>query len=235
MSILSVWGPPNSGKTTLAIDLAFALIRRGKSVCLISPEPYCELGARLGLQVRGASSLASAQKSAAPLERVSVRVNDLLFVLAVSADADAFAEDAGSENAKHLLKRAEGTFDVVLTDCPAGTDNLFSACSLLLSEAVLILSGSRSASGLWFSAYRRIIDTLSPKIIPVCLEARPSFDYAGLLKLINMTPALWIPYYPEAEETQAAKQTLYESGGRAGRAYSEALQGLCGILTEGGV
>ena len=50
-----------------------------------------------------------------------------------------------------------------------------------------------------------------------------------------MTPALWVPYYPEAEETQAAKQTLYESGGRAGRAYSEALQGLCGILTEGGV
>ena len=44
MGINAVWGPPQSGKTTMAIDLAFALSRGGQSVLLISPElsPVCK-------------------------------------------------------------------------------------------------------------------------------------------------------------------------------------------------
>ena len=36
MSIIAIWGPPNSGKTTLAVDLAFALAGNGSSVCMVS-------------------------------------------------------------------------------------------------------------------------------------------------------------------------------------------------------
>ena len=51
MSINAVWGPPHSGKTTLAIDLAYALSQKGQSVCLISPELYSELSARIKINV----------------------------------------------------------------------------------------------------------------------------------------------------------------------------------------
>ena len=68
MSITAVWGPPNSGKTTLAIDLAYALTRYGRSVCLLSPEPYGELGARLGLNIPQERSLLGVSKGEASLE-----------------------------------------------------------------------------------------------------------------------------------------------------------------------
>lgn len=234
MGMIAIWGPPNSGKTTLAIDLAFALTRYGKSVCLLSPEPYSELGARLGLSIEASRSLAAASKVKGTLEQIALGVSDLLFLLAAPADADAFSEDAGSDGARRLLETARDAFDAVLIDCPAGTDSALAAWSLQRSDAVLMLSGCRSASGLWFSAYRRVIETLSSKVIPLCLEASRTFDYPGLLKITNMTPAMWIPFYPEAEETQAERQTLYGSGGRIGKAYTDALNELCEILPEGG-
>ena len=207
MSITAVWGPPNSGKTTLAIDLAYALTRYGRSVCLLSPEPYGELGARLGLNIPQERSLLGVSKGEASLEQTALRVSDLLLVLGAGANEDAFGEDLGSEGAKRLLDRA---------------------------EKVVLLSGCRSASGLWFSACARALAAISGKAVPVCLEVSPNMDYPGLLKLENMTPALWVPYYPGAEEAQGEKKTLYGSGGRSGRAYTESIDALCAILLEEG-
>ena len=163
-----------------------------------------------------------------------MRVGDGLFLLAAASDADAFAEDLGGDSARNVLERAAEAFDAVLVDCPAATDNAVSAWALQLSESVLILSGCRSASALWFSAYRRVIGTLGAKGIPVCLEAGGSFHYKGLLKMINMTPAVWVPYVPGAEEIQAERKTLYGIGGRSGKAYTSAIDALCELITEGG-
>ena len=234
MSIIAIWGPPNSGKTTLAVDLAFALAGNGSSVCLISPEPYSELGAMLEQSIRPEHSLTAAQKNAGPPERIAVRVGEGLFLLSVASDADAFAEDLGGDSARNVLERAAEAFDAVLVDCPAATDNAVSAWALQLSESVLILSGCRSASALWFSAYRRVIGTLGAKGIPVCLEAGGSFHYKGLLQMINMTPAVWVPYVPGAEEIQAERKTLYGIGGRSGKAYTSAIDALCELIMEGG-
>ena len=234
MSITAVWGPPNSGKTTLAIDLAYALTRYGRSVCLLSPEPYGELGARLGLNIPQERSLLGVNKGEASLEQTALRVSDLLLVLGAGANEDAFGEDLGSEGAKRLLDRAEAACDLVLADCPAAMDSPVSAWAMNRAEKVVLLSGCRSASGLWFSACARALAAISGKAVPVCLEVSPNMDYPGLLKLENMTPALWVPYYPGAEEAQGEKKTLYGSGGRSGRAYTESIDALCAILLEEG-
>ena len=63
MGIYAVWGPPQSGKTSLAIDLAFALSLKGKSVCLISPELYSELAARLNIRIEPEKSRSSIQQT----------------------------------------------------------------------------------------------------------------------------------------------------------------------------
>ena len=233
MSIAAIWGPPNSGKTTLAIDLAYALTRYGRSVCLISPEPYGELGARMGLNIPPDRSLLGVSKGEASLEQAALRVSDLLLILGAGSNEDAFGEDLGSEGARRLLDRA-AVCDLVLVDCPASMDSAVSAWALNRADRVILLSGCRSASGLWFSACSRALETVSHKAVPVCLEASPAMDYPGLLKLENMTPAVWVPHYPGAEEAQGEKKTLYGSGGRSGRAYTESIDALCSILLEEG-
>ena len=96
MGIVAVWGPPNSGKTTLAIDLAYAATRYGRSVCLISPEPYGELGARMGLNIPPDRSLLGVSKGEASLEQTALRVSDLLLILGAGSNEDAFGEDLGA-------------------------------------------------------------------------------------------------------------------------------------------
>ena len=234
MGIVAVWGPPNSGKTTLAIDLAHALARYGRSVCLISPEPYGELGARLGLNIPPERSLLRVSKGEGALEQSALSVRELLFLLSAGSGEDSFGDSVSVEAAKRLLDRAEVSFDLVLTDCPAAMDDPVSAWTMNRAEHVVLLSGCRSASGSWFSSCSRALAAISGKVVPVCLEASPAYDYPGLLKLEGMTPAVWVPHYPSAEETQGEKLTLYGSGGRTGRAYTESIDALCGILLEGG-
>jgi MinD-like ATPase involved in chromosome partitioning or flagellar assembly len=47
MGICAIWGAPRSGKTTLSVNLAYAVSRGEQSVCLISPASYSELSALL--------------------------------------------------------------------------------------------------------------------------------------------------------------------------------------------
>lgn len=78
MSITSVWGPPQSGKTTLAIDLSHTFSQHGKSICLISPEPYSELTTRMSIRIPRAKSLAQAYQATGNLKQVVLEALDIL-------------------------------------------------------------------------------------------------------------------------------------------------------------
>ena len=77
MGIYAIWGAPQSGKTTLAVNLAYAISKGDKTVCLISPESYSELSAILGIKIpeehslraalRGGVASAASSPVAAPL------------------------------------------------------------------------------------------------------------------------------------------------------------------------
>ena len=58
--LIPIWGASSTGKTTLALALSKALIAEGKTVLLISPEPYSELSAIWGVKVPIEQSLQTA-------------------------------------------------------------------------------------------------------------------------------------------------------------------------------
>lgn len=120
MGINAVWGPPQSGKTTMAIDLAFALSRGGQSVLLISPELYSELAARLNIRIEPEKSLVAAYKNKESLKQIVHTVDDLLYALAVPFDNDAFGEDVSEEVARVVIEQANNLFDVVTVVCAVG-------------------------------------------------------------------------------------------------------------------
>lgn len=62
MSICAIWGAPQSGKTTLALNLAYGISRGDKTVCLISPVEYSELSALLGVKIPVEQSLRCSAK-----------------------------------------------------------------------------------------------------------------------------------------------------------------------------
>lgn len=230
MGINAVWGPPQSGKTTLAIDLAFALSMQGQSVCLISPELYSELAARLNIQIVPEKSLNAALKKKESLKQIVHTADDLLYVLAVPFDNDAFGEDMPEETAKTILDQADNLFDVVIVDCPSHTGSVLAAWALSISETVFLMSGSHSASVLWNNAFRKAVSTVRDKTIYVCAEANDSFDYRTLHSLLNVEPDVWLPHFPNAAIVQMLKRTLYQHSSKHGKAYTKAIDQICSLL-----
>jgi molybdopterin-guanine dinucleotide biosynthesis protein len=233
MSINAIWGPPHSGKTTLAIDLAYALSQKGQSVCLISPELYSELSARMKINITKQKSLTMAYKTKESLKQVVFRADELLYVLAVPCYNDAFGEDTGSDAAKTILDQANTLFDVVLVDCPSYAGSMLAAWALNRAEKVLLLTGGQASSVLWYNAYRRAVEIVTPRAVSVCIEINDSVDYPALHKLISVSPEVWIPFYKDAESFQNLKSTLYESGGKTGKAYSGSINAVCTKLSGG--
>ena len=234
MAIYTVWGPPRSGKTTLAIDLAYALSLRGQSVCLISPERYSELSARMGLHIDAEKSLAAVRTSKESLKHIVLPADDLLYVLAAPLDSDAFGEELSGENAKEVLSQAETIFDAVIVDCPSHCGSSLAAWAMSMADTVLLLTGSALGAAPWFTAYRRAVEAVEKRLLPVSVEACVDFDYASLHQLIGQKPKLRVPFYPDAEAAQSEHRTLYGSGGKAGKKYTSAIDDIYAALDEGG-
>lgn len=231
MSMIAIWGPPRSGKTTVTVDLAFAFSQNDKSVCLISPEPYSEISSRLNLNIPVEKSLSSAHKATDSLKQIVYKVDDLLYVLTVPSYNDAFAEHIGSDEAKAMLKQAKALFDIVLVDCPSSAGGGYIApWALNMADRVLILSGAQASSYLWFHAFHKGLATVETRALTVCSQIHPNFDYCGLHKILEMEPEAWLPHIRGAEAALNIKPTLYRSSNKA---YSTGINTICQKILGG--
>lgn len=229
MAIIAVWGPPRSGKTTLAIDMAFALSAQGASVCLISPEVYSELSARLEIRIDRAHSLTAAYKPTDSVKPLLQKVDGLFFVLSVSHDTDAFEDDIPEDTAKSLLEQTATLFDVVLVDCPSHTDSVLAAWSLSMAGRVLLTTGASAAAVMWHRAFSRATEAVSARVLNVCIEVSEDYDYRSLHGLLGIAQSARLPYVRNAD----IKRTLYGSGGKPGKKYTKDMDKLCKLLRGG--
>ena len=230
MSLCAIWGAPQSGKTTLAVNLAHAVSRGDKSVCLISPVAYSELSAFLGVKIPEERSLRAALRGDAGIRQAVFKVDELFYVLAAPSTADAFESNYTGEQVKALLELARLTFDLVLVDCPAETNNLIAAWALNKADTVLLSLGGHISCVLWHMANARALQTVQGRAVYVSSEVTSSFDYAAMHRLLHCTPEIKIPYIREAPLLQNEKRLLLQTSGKKGRAYGKAINQLCEVM-----
>lgn len=226
MSIYAIWGAPQTGKTTLAVNLAYALSRGDQSVCLISPVAYSELSAFLGVKIPKENSLNAALRGGTPLRQTVFKADDLFYVLAAPSAASALDGDYSGEQVKTLLELARLTFDVVLVDCLSETNDLFSAWALNRADKAFLCVGGHVSGVLWHKANDKALRAARDKTIYVGSEIIPGLDYAAMYKLLNCAPEIKIPYIREAPLFQNERRFLCGLSGRKGRAYAGAIEKL---------
>jgi len=231
MSICAIWGAPQSGKTTLAVNLAYAVSRGDKTVCLISPAAYSEISAFLGVKIPEEHSLRAALRGGAGIRQTVFKIDELFYVLAAPSTADVFNSDYTGEQVKTLLELARLTFDVVIVDCPSETNNLIAAWSLNRADSVVLCLGGHISCVLWYMANARALQTVRNRASYVSSEVTSDFDYDAMHRLLNCTPDIRIPFIREAPLLQNEKRFLYQMPGKKGRAYSKAINELYGVIT----
>lgn len=127
MSILAVAGTKGGvGKTTLALNLAYALARRGWRTLLVDADPQGSIGLSLTGRAKDALGLADVLTGACAAEDacLSTRLAELHIVPAgrvpVGALDDYAAPLARGSALRIALDQFTSRHDVTLVDCPAG-------------------------------------------------------------------------------------------------------------------
>ncbi|MFO0878057.1 MAG: AAA family ATPase [Gemmataceae bacterium] len=111
------------GKTTTTVNLAAALARAGKRVCVVDLDPQAHATTHLGIEPDGkAPSMYDALVHARPMAEVRRRVSDNLWVAPSDINlAAAEVELAGVVGREVILRdlmlHEEGAFDYVFMDC----------------------------------------------------------------------------------------------------------------------
>ncbi|MGE4486052.1 MAG: hypothetical protein AB7C97_13180, partial [Oscillospiraceae bacterium] len=198
MSICAIWGVPRAGKTTLAVNLAYAVSRGDKSICLISPVEYSELSAVLGKKIPEEHSLRAALRGHAGIRQTVFKVDELLFVLAAPVTADAFDMDYTDEQVKRLLEMTRITFDLTIVDCPSEPNNLLASWSLNKADKVLLCLGGSPSCVMWYKANDKALQAVRSKTVYISSEVTPDFDYSAMHELLACKPDVRIPYMRDA-------------------------------------
>ena len=230
MGICAVWGPPQSGKTTLAIDMAFALSMDGQSVCLISPELYSELSIRLNTRIMPSKSLAAVRSSTESIKQLVHTVDELLYVLAVPIENDAFGEEISEEKVKEILNQAIAVFDHVIVDCPSHAGSVMAAWALNMADDILLLTGGKAESVLWSKSYKRAIAAVEDKLWHICVEVNEHFDYHALNTLLETKTDVWLPHVKGADLLISENRSLYLVRAKGTKAYSRGVDDICYLL-----
>ncbi len=209
MGICAIWGSPQSCKTTLAVNLAYAVSRGEETVCLISPAAYSELSAYLGVNIPEKQSLNAALKGSVGIKRTVYKVDDLFFILAAPVTADAFDDNYSGEQVKALLELVSNTFDYVIIDCPSNTNNLFAAWSLSRADNVAVCLGGHVTDIMWHTANKRALQAINHKAVKISMNNIQNFDYAAMYKHLKYNPDIVFPYVPEATLLQNEQKYIY--------------------------
>ena len=191
--LIPIWGASGVGKTTLALALSKALIGEGKTVLLISPEPYSELSAIGGVKIPTEQCLQTAIRTG-NLKQSVFQKDDCFYILAAPSCHDCFDDNYSAEQVKALLTLAKTTFDTVLVDCPTEMNNLVSAWALSLADKVLLCIGGEYQGAMWYKSAERAIAAIKHKTISVGMEISDAFDYEALYDFLEQKPHYRIPH-----------------------------------------
>ncbi|MGE4485790.1 MAG: hypothetical protein AB7C97_11835 [Oscillospiraceae bacterium] len=230
VGIHAIWGAPRSGKTTLAVNLAHAISRSGKSVCLISPEPYSELSVIFGVSIPRNRSLPAAIRGFDNLKQTILKIGDLLYILAAPTNADAFDDSYSDEQVKLLLELCDITFDHVVVDCPSETNSLMAAWAMNKASSVPLCIGGQTSCAVWYSANARAIKALGNKVFYISTETTSDYDYNAMHELLEVSPAITIPHIAQATLLQNERRLIYGLTGKKGRLYREALSRIYEVI-----
>ncbi|NMA25547.1 MAG: CpsD/CapB family tyrosine-protein kinase [Clostridiales bacterium] len=230
MGICAIWGAPQSGKTTLAVNLAYTISRGDKTVCLISPKTYSELSALLGVKITEEHSLRAALRGTENIKQTVFKVDELFYVLTAPVTGDLLDDHYTSDQARSLLEQARMTFDIVIVDCPSDTNNLFAAWSLNKAETVILTYGGRLSCAMWHTTNIRALQAIQNKAVHVRSEVTSDFDYDGMHMLLKCMPDIRIPYIPEATLLHNGNKLLVQLAGKKSEAYLKAVNQLCGVI-----
>lgn len=227
--ISAIWGSPQCGKTTLAVELATAIAHSGKSVCLISAEDFGDIATRFGKVIPAENSIVYACKNPQGMRAIAFPVTENLFVLG-AALTDAFLNLTFSHTqAESLLRTAAAIYDEVIVDCTSWKANVITGTSISLAKIIFVPLPGRVSAAAWCNANMSILEKKADTMVYLKNETLREFDYEALFHMTKKTPEITLPYYPKLDMLQNDGKTIFDEGvTKYSQPYKKAISNIIG-------
>lgn len=227
--VIAIWGKNNSGKTTLALNLAAYLSQNQMLVALVSATDYAEIPAYLNLTFPANKGLKAAKD--APTEHIKnffVQVNKDadLYLLSPALDCDCF-DVAGLDKAmgRRIIQEAREVFDVVIVDCTTDKSNAITGEALALSDKVVIPINDDTAYPQWHQSNSKIFDCMKIKTIYAESKFNGYANMQAIYKAMGVKTITSLQYIKNAPTVTNDGGFIYR-GGREQKIYEAGLSAL---------
>lgn len=160
--ILTVWGSPGSGKTTLCVNLAMALAERNNMVGIISSNISCgELQILFGRRVAESRGICRAVANRDTKNMFEETHDPNVFFLGLPNNADGLVLTAVSGNdIRDVIEDSAIRFEYVIIDGSSDLNNPISGIGLNLSQTVIVTHRASVRDVMWTNAMQNVSELL---------------------------------------------------------------------------
>ena len=236
--VFAIWGPPCSGKTTFAVNMATVLATSNYMTCLISASDHGELQSFFGTTIPKNKGLYSAITSGRHVRESLVEAMPNLFLLEADTSGDAYdLAEIRAEQVKNMIADLREQFPYVIIDCTSFKESVITGMGLggpVSADKVVICLPHRVSASMWVTANRRMIEAIAQKVLYVDVDTRAGgCSMEQLLTSIGLAePQIKFGCVDVAYECENTSHPIVMKGGRAERKYKKALLDLLKILLD---
>lgn len=197
--VVAIWGCPQSGKSTVAVNLAVAAAHAGQEVCIISAEDYAEMPSYFGKSNSQKSSLQNVVSSGATKAN-SLEVAKNIRVIAPETFSDSFNSVLSGTQAAEIIENCRKEFDLIIIDCTSYKTSAITGQGLAMSDKIIMLLSARAITTVWMESNARLTAQLEGKITYVINQTAKNFNYAVLMSVLDKEIPYSIPYVKDMGE-----------------------------------
>lgn len=232
--IISIWGANGSGKTTTAVNLAFALAQRNFLVGVISSNMYYgEMQTVFGCNVDSDRGTYHSLMSGETKNMFVQAGKSAVFVLSAPDKFDAMQlTTVSADSAINLLDNAVDSFDFVIIDGNTELNNPISSIGMTKADKVLIVHKPSVKDCLWYRSMQNVIDllNLSYKSEHILNGHDKSCDLSAYKSSIGLDFSYELGYVENAKIYANTGQAIVFHDMKQEKAYTTGIQNLATSL-----
>lgn len=236
--ILTVWGAPSCGKTTVSVNLAMALAERNNTVGIISSNiAYGELQTLLGRHTSAERGILRAIANRDTKNCFEQTQDKNVFFLGLPNNADGLVLTAVNGNdIRDVIEDSAIRFEYVIIDGSSDLNNPISSIGLNLSQTVIISHRASVKDVMWNAAMQNAAELLhiESRAVHVLSGYDRTCDKAAYLESIKKRMSYEFPYIENAKILENSGKLIWNS--RIGtETYKKVMRRLAAEIMAGGV